>query len=134
MKKRKSAIATASLIAVFAAGLFPVTAAADDSGEVQDLKREVSQLRAQMQALQAAVMEATELERQRAVALARLNKEPSQPAATPAAAPVANNEAPSGAREISPAPVASAGRDDKGSSKSRRRHHRRSERSRSKSR
>jgi peptidoglycan hydrolase CwlO-like protein len=142
---RKSAIATAALIAVAVAcatGLSPTAAVARtaDPKEVQELKREVNQLRAEVQALQAALAETTELERQRTANLTRALKDDSgafQPAAAsspPAApAPPAERSEPADrAREAAPPAAAPSGTGgDKSRGNSRHRHNRRSGRTHS---
>jgi len=141
---RRSAIATAALIAVAVAGvtsLSPPAAVARpaDPKDVQELKREVSQLRAEMQALQAALAETTELERQRTANLTRALKDDAAPvgptsAAPPPAAPAPpaeRSEPAEGAREAAPAAPSSGASGDKARKTARQRHHRRSGRSHS---
>ena len=73
-------------VAVVAAGLLPGGAAwAAEAGEVQEMRREVAQMRGQVQALLSAVTEATELERQRSASLSRAIKEMASAAPAPAA-------------------------------------------------
>jgi hypothetical protein len=117
------------------AGLsFPAVAwATDDGSDVQDLRDEVSRLRGQLQALQGAIAEATEMERQRDVAIVSALKQPAaspQPAAPPSAAPVAANDVVREARGTNAPAAASA--DDKRPGAARHRRHRRAARSRSK--
>lgn len=129
MNHRRKQFATATLIAVFATtGLLPDEAWADDPAEVQELRQEVRQLRADLQTLTAAVAETTELERQRSANLSRAMKEQSSPSQPPAPA----REVASSAGETTPAAAPSVTRDDPGRKSSRRRRHRRSPRSRSK--
>jgi hypothetical protein len=119
------------MFVTIAAGLsFPSIAWAADDGEVEDLRYEVSRLRGQLQALQGAIAEATELERQRDVAIVSTLKQPAvaaQPAAPPTPAPVVASEGPRGARA---AATTAAAADDKRPGASRHRRHRRSARSR----
>ena len=131
MSPRKTAIATAVTIAVAATGLAPTgVARAADSSEVQELKREISQMRAEVQALQAVLAEATELERQRSVNLSRAVKESATPAPS---APAGNSEPASAPPEPARAAAApSASPSEKTRSTSRHRRHHRSPRSRSK--
>ena len=129
MNHRRTQFATATLIAVFATGLLPDDAWAADAGEVQELRQEVRQLRADLQTLTAAVAETTELERQRSANLSRAMKEQSTPSQPPARA----TEVASSAGETTPPAAPSVTRDDQsGKKSSRRRRHRRSPRSRSK--
>jgi hypothetical protein len=129
MNHRQKQFATATLIAVFATGLLPEGAWAADASEVQELRQEVRQLRADLQTLTAAVAETTELERQRSANLSRAMKEQSAPSQPPAPA----REVASNAGETTPAPAPSVTRDDQGGKKSsRRRRHRRAPRSGSK--
>lgn len=139
MNPRKTAIATVITVAVAAAGLSPTgVARAADTSEVQELKREINQMRAEVQALQVVLVEATELERQRSVNLARAMKEPAAP--PPASAPAGNSEPASAPPEparaaapSAPAPAsASASASDKSRGATRHRRHRHSPRSRSK--
>jgi hypothetical protein len=102
------------MIAVAAAGFFPAAdaRAAGNAGnkEVQDLRREVSRLRAEVQALQSAIAETTELERQRDANIVRALKNDSTAASSPAPAPLdapaAGNDAADEAREAAPVPAA----------------------------
>jgi hypothetical protein len=131
VSQRRKAIATTVLIAAFATGLLPATDAwASGSSEVQELRREISQIRSDLQALQAAVTEATELERQRSANLARALKDggaaPAQPPA-PAQAP-APPVAATEAVTAPAAPASSATSDDKDRRGSRKRRHKRSPR------
>lgn len=72
----RTSTATKAVVAAFAAMLMalPRTAWAADSGEVEDLRREVRQLQAQIQALRTAISEAAEFDRQRAALLTRALK------------------------------------------------------------
>ncbi len=87
MNERRRPIATSTMmmIAILAAGLLPnADAWATESTEVQELRREIRQVRAEAQVLQSALVEAAELEQQRSAKLARaLNADAtsSQPAA-----------------------------------------------------
>jgi plastocyanin len=102
----------------------PHAAWAADASDVEEVRREVRQLQAQVQALRAAISELAELDRQRAAALSRALKalpgsseaaaapsprsEPVAPAPRPAP-PVARAEpAPSAVHRAAPAPVESA--------------------------
>jgi len=129
MNHRRRQFAIATMIAVFATGLLPDEAWAADASEVQELRQEVRQLRADLQMLTAAVAETTELERQRSANLSKAMKEQSAPSQPPARA----TEVASGAGETAPAAAPSVARDDQGRKSSRRRRHRRSPRSRSRS-
>jgi hypothetical protein len=129
MIQRRGFLATTVMFAVLGtAG----AAWAGSGGEVQDLKREVARLRADVQTLQVAMTEAAELERQGAVKISKvLDAEPAavEPAVEPAAAPVASAEvASSGRASAVAAPAAAADSKTKGSSH--RRHHRHPRRSR----
>src|SRR5262245_14743770 len=112
------------MIAVLAAGLLPARVAwAGGSSEVQDLRREVSQMRAEVQALQLALAETTELERKRSANLTRALKAPSsspEPAAPPPAAPADSEPA-----AAAPAPARPAAPSAAGDEKRRGSHHRR---------
>jgi len=136
VKQGKRPIATAALVAILATGASPTTAVwAAEAGDVQDLRQEVGRLRAQLQTLQGAIAEVTELERQRDVAVIKTLKEPIAPAHAaapppPPAAPVAASETASEARATTTPPTAAAARDDKPRGASRHRRHRRSARSR----
>jgi hypothetical protein len=128
MNHRRKQFATATLIAVFATGLLPDDAWAADASEVQELRQEVRQLRADLQTLTAAVAETTELERQRSANLSKAMKEQS----TPSQPPVRASEVATSAGETTPPATPSVTRDDRGKKSSRHRRHRRSPRSRSK--
>ena len=98
--------ATKAFVAVFAAALIalPRAAWAAESGDVEELRREVRQLQAQLQALRTAVADAAEFDRQRAALLTRALKNigngseapPARSEAPPprASAPVAETKAP----------------------------------------
>jgi plastocyanin len=71
----KTSTVTKVLVAAFAASLaVPRAAWAADSADVEELRREVRQLRAQIQALRTAITEAAEFDRQRAALLTRALK------------------------------------------------------------
>ena len=130
MNPRKTAIATVITVAVAAAGLSPTgVARAADTSEVQELKREINQMRAEVQALQVVLVEATELERQRSVNLARAMKEPAAP--PPASAPAGNSEPASAPPEPTraAASVTASDKSDKSRAATRHRRHRHSPRS-----
>jgi hypothetical protein len=119
------------MIAVVAAGLSPVGEAwAADASELQEMRREVAQMRGQVQALLSAVNEATELERQRSASLSRAIKDLSGPApAAPPSAPAPSAE-PANEPRPSPTPSVRPASDEKPRSTPRQRRHRRSGRSR----
>jgi hypothetical protein len=121
------------MIAVVAAGLLPAGEAwAADAAEVQDMRREVAQMRGQVQALLSAVTEATELERQRSASLSRAIKEMASaapaPAAPPPSAPAPSADPANDARPASAPSIRPASGDEKPRAKTRR--HRRSGRHR----
>jgi hypothetical protein len=126
------------MIAALAVGVSPAAALAADASEMQEMRREVAKLRAQVQALQSAVVEATEMERQRAANLTKVMRElsvaPGAPGAPSPAAPAPAAPAPSGdaATETrAPVPVIpAADSDEKPRKPSKQRRHRRSGRSR----
>jgi hypothetical protein len=131
------------MIAVSAAGLLSAAdARAAGNKEVLDLRRELSRLRAEVQALQSAIAETTELERQRDATIVRALKDDpgasSRPEPSPSDAPAASNEAAGDAREAAPPPPPApatatiAAGDEKGRATSRRHHHRNAGRSRAK--
>jgi hypothetical protein len=143
MNQRGRSIATAIMIAAFGTGLSPASEAwAADADEVQELQKEVRQMRAQVQALVAAISETTELEKQRSANFSRaLLQQPSaaaEPGArepAPATVPMGSSQTGSGAGETKPAVTAPpAGGDDRGRKTPRRRRHRGAGRSRSKDR
>jgi hypothetical protein len=130
------------MIAVLAAGVAPAADAwAGDASELQEMRREVGRLRAQVQGLQTVVAEATELERQRAAALTRAMKELSAapaagaPAATapPLTPPVPSGETATETRTPAAPSAPTVASDDKPRGSSRQRRHRRAARARSKS-
>jgi hypothetical protein len=128
----KKAIATAALIAGLAAtGLSPAGVAwAADGSDIQDLRREVSTLRAEVEALQKVIAETTELERQRSANLTRAVRDSATPAEpAPSAGTDATTAPPAPPR---PTPPAASADDDQRPSPARHRRHRRSPRSRSK--
>jgi len=94
MHARSKAIAIAIVVGLAATLAPTVIARAADSGEVQDLRRQIGQMRTEMQALQLALTDAKELDRQRSVQLTRALgglaalAESGEPAAAAAAAPV----------------------------------------------
>jgi len=113
--------ATKALVAAFAAILMAVPRAAwaADSSEVEELRREVRQLQAQVQGLRTAIAEAAEFDRQRATLLTKALKnlgsisseskaEPAPPRASapppsaPPPSPPARAEATASARRSSP--------------------------------
>jgi hypothetical protein len=133
------------MLAIAAAGFWPASEArAAGSGnsnkDAQDLRREVSRLRAEMQALQSAIAETTELERQRDVKLVRALEDDTGATTSPAplGAPAPGHDATSESREAAPvppathAPTAGAAGDDKGRAVSRRHRHKHAARSRAK--
>jgi len=124
MHSRWKAIAAAVAVGLVTTLAPTVVARAEESGEIQDLRRQVSQMRAEMQALQLALAETTELERQRVSNLTRALGEPAAPAESgePAAA-------------APPAPAApDAISEGKTRKSSRHHHHRHASRSRSRDR
>jgi hypothetical protein len=94
--------ALAGLLAVFFA--FPRFASGAESSESDDVRRELHQLQAQVQALRAAMSEAAELDRQRAAVLTRALK--NLPSAPESAAPPPSSKNDLGGPESRP--VASA--------------------------
>ncbi len=140
MRRTSSAITTAVMIATgLTMGLLPTgIARAGEGGDVQELRREVSRMRAEVQAMSVAIMQANELERQRTARLTKALEEQAAalPADPPPSAPAAPDEG--GASPGAPAPTPQAapasGGSDKGKGASRRRHHKRSGRSHSKGR
>jgi hypothetical protein len=141
VNQRRRSLAVALMIAVLAAGVAPAADAWAGDAELQEMRREVGRLRAQVQGLQTVVAEATELERQRAAALTRAMKElsvASAPGAPAATAPPLTPSVPSGetATETRTPAAPSAptvASDDKPRGSSRQRRHRRAARARSKS-
>jgi len=101
----KAALAAALAVSF----LLPRSTRAGDSSDVEDLRREVRALSAQLQALRTAVAEAAEFDRQRATLLTKALKNlPGAPEPTPVgkpeAAPTAKSEPPP-ARSVATAPV-----------------------------
>ena len=132
MSQRRRAIATAVMIAGFVVGLSPAAAHASEASDIQALRREVSRMRAEVEAMQLAVTQANDLERVRNEKLRKAlgeTGESAPPSAPPPAAPAEESE-PSG---TAPAPRAApaSGGEDRGSSK-RNKRHKRSGRARSK--
>jgi hypothetical protein len=117
-----------------AVGLTPAgVARAAETSDVQDLRREVKQLKAEVNALQVVLAETTELERQRSANLTRAVKA-TEPSA--AAAPSAEADAPlapTAAAASAPA-TPPAAREGKAHGSSHKRHNKRSPRSRSRDR
>ena len=125
MIQRRRAIATAVMIAGFVVGLAPAAAHASEASDIQALRREVSRMRAEVEAMQLAVIQANDLERVRNEKLRKALGEPvdsSAPPAPPPAAPAEESDAPSGA----PAPRATpaSGGEDRGAPKRNKRHKR----------
>jgi hypothetical protein len=136
MNRRRKPIATAIMVAALATGLSPAAEVlAADTDEVQELQREVRQMRAQVQALVAAIAETTELEKQRSANFSRALQQPaatSEPAARAPGAPASGSEAGGGAGETKPAAAPAPAGDDHRRGPARHRHHRSSGRPRSK--
>src|SRR4051812_18173336 len=141
MRRSRTSIAIALMIAGgLVLGLMPAgVARAGEAADVQELRREVSRMRAEVQAMQVAIMQANELERQRTAKLTKALEEqaaavPSDP--TPSSAPAASGDgaAAPGAHSPTPQVVPASGSGDKGKAASRRRHHKRSGRSHAKGR
>ena len=138
MSRTRTATATAVMIATgLAIGLLPTSIArAGEGSDIQDLRREVSRMRAEVQAMSVAIMQANELEKQRTAKLTKALEE--QGAAVPSDAPLSPSAAPdeAGAAPSAPAPLPQAapasGGSEKGKGASHRRHHKRSGRSHSK--
>src|SRR5690349_7855691 len=94
VRKTAIAITLASMSAGLAVGLMPAgMARAAETSDVQDLRREVKKLKAEVNALQTVLAETTELERQRSANLTRAVKA-TEPATAPAGAPSAEADAP----------------------------------------
>jgi len=136
VSQRRRAIATAVLIAGFALGLLPGGAArASEGNDIQDLRREISRMRAEVEAMQVAITQANDLERQRTERLRKAldaQPEPSAPAATtaPASSPAETTEPPSGTPAPRTAPASDSEDKARGSTKHKR--HKRSGRARAK--
>jgi hypothetical protein len=131
MNQHRRPIAIGIMFAVLAAGLAPAADAWAADSDVQELRREVSRLRAETQALQDAIAQTTEMERQRSANLIRAMKADAPPAAPPPAAPAPAGEANEARQPAAPA-APSVGGEEKRRSKSRHRRHRRSGRHRAK--
>jgi hypothetical protein len=118
-------IAIAIMVAVAAAGLSVGDAWAADANEVQEMRREVAQMRNHVQALLSAVTEATELERQRSAMLTKAIKELGAPvpAAPPPSAPAPSSESAGESRPASTPSIRPAS-DVKPKSTAKRRHRR----------
>jgi hypothetical protein len=127
MNERKGSIVKLVMIAVLATGLSPADARAAEAGEVQDLRRELGQLRAETQALQTALAEMAELDRQQAANLARaLNGDAAPAKATPPpAAPAPSDAAATETRPPATQSAPSSGGTSKRRSKAKHRRHRR---------
>ena len=140
MRRTRTAITTAVMIATaLAMGLLPTgIARAGEGNDVQELRREVSRMRAEVQAMSVAIMQANELERQRTARLTKALEEqaaavPSDPPPSAPAAPDEGGAAP-GAPAATPQGAPASGGSDKGKDAPRRRHHKRSGRSHAKGR
>ena len=126
MDERRRPIAKSIMIAILATGLSPAAdALAAESAEVQELRREISQLRADTQVLQAALVQAAELDQRSANLLRAGNEDSSQPAALPPAVPAPSSVAVTETRSPTTQSAPSSGGDRKVRSKSRHRRHRR---------
>jgi plastocyanin len=105
----RTSTATKAFVALFAAVLMavPRTARGADSTEVEELRREVRQLQAQVQALRTAITEAAEFDRQRAALLTRALKSigggETSGAKSDNAAPRASESAPASEAHAAPA-------------------------------
>jgi len=122
------------MLAGLATALAParVARAGENSADVQELKREIGQLRAEVQALQTVLAETTELERQRSANLTRAMKASDSPM-PPSAAPAAV-DTPSAAPAAAPAAAKPAAGGDKGKGAKKDRHRHRSPRNRARDR
>ena len=134
MNPRRTVIAAAFMLAGLATALAParVARAGENSADVQELKREIGQLRAEVQALQTVLAETTELERQRSANPTRAMKA-SESATPPTAAPAAV-DTPSAAPPAAPATAKPAAGGDKVKAAKKDRHHRHSPRNHSRDR
>ena len=133
MNPRRTVIATAFMVAGLAAAMAPARVArAGEASDVQELKREIGQLRAEVQALQTVLAETTELERQRSANLTRAMKASDSPM-PPSAAPAAV-DTPSAAPAAAPAAAKPAAGGDKGKGAKKDRHRHRSPRNRARDR
>ena len=133
MSQRRRAIATAVVIAGFAVGVSPAAARASEASDIQALRREVSRMRAEVEAMQLAVTQANDLERVRNEKLRKALGEPGEaaaPAAPPPAAPAEETEAPSAPPAPAPRAAPASGGEDRGTTK--RKRHKRSGRARAK--
>jgi hypothetical protein len=144
-RRTTRAITKAVMITIGAIGIFWAADAwaAGNAKEVQDLKREVSQLRAELQALQSALAETTDMERQRDANLIRAMKQevlaPQASASPPAPSPPAEEAADgseaagaSAAREAAASPARVAAAEEKGRTARNHRRHKRAARAHSK--
>lgn len=95
---------TKALIAAFAAilAVVPGVAGGAESSDVEELRREIRQLQAQIQRLSTAIAEAAEFDRQRAALLTRALKNIGSVPATAEAPPPAKAEAPPPAKSAPP--------------------------------
>jgi hypothetical protein len=132
VSQRRRAIATAVLLAGFAVGLSPAgVARASEGNDIQELRREVSRMRAEVEAIQVAITQANDLERQRTEKLRRaLDAQPDPSTPAPAAAPAETTEPPSGEPAPRAAPASDSEDKSRGSTKHKR--HKRSGRARAK--
>jgi hypothetical protein len=126
MNARKKAIATAIAVGLATTLVPAAIARAADDGPVQDLRREVSQLRTDVQALRLAVADMAEVDRQQAADLTRALNESAEPV---------DSSEPATARPAPPAPAAPAANSEGKSRKSSHQHrHRHSSRARARDR
>src|SRR5262245_23818691 len=131
MRQRRGFVATTFMFAL----LLPAGVAWAGSSEVQDLKREVARLRAEVQTLQTAMNESAELDRRQYAKISKaLDSETAtaEPASQPADAPATRPEPAIAAREPAPptAPAAAAATPEKKSAGASRHRHRRARHSR----
>jgi len=138
MTRTRRTIATAVMIATgLAIGLLPTgTARASDGADIKELRREVSRMRAEVQAMSVAIMQANELERQRTAKLTKALEEQAAavPADAPPPVPAASDEGGAAPAPLTPQAAPASGSGDKSKGASHRRHHKRSGRSHSKDR
>lgn len=139
MTSRKTAIAIT--FALTSAGLVVAlvpggVARAAETSDVQDLRREVKQLKAEVNALQVVLAETTELERQRSANLTRAVKAMDAPTPPPAAPAASADDAPlAPTAAAAPAPATPpAAHEGKARGASHKRHNKRSPRTRSRDR